>query len=67
MTLSTRKGIRTHEGNHVVVVSGLERNHHVGPLSSGVGFPLNHAVSSLLVRITRACTSDPNKYVKFRT
>jgi len=43
-----------HERNHVIVVSSLEYNLHVGPLSSGVGLPLDYAVSSLLIRITRA-------------
>lgn len=45
--------VTLHE-NHVEVVTSLEVNLHVRPLSSGVEVPLNRTSTSFLVRITRA-------------
>jgi len=50
--------LRTLEGNHSPIISGLELDLHVRPFSSGVKPPLNHTVSTLLVRIARACPSE---------
>ena len=49
------EGIRTLEGNHSQIITGLEFDLHVRPFSSGVKLPLDHTVSTLLIRIARAC------------